>query len=620
MATEKFEKYGVKWPADTDELQVEMGCVKKGGKWTGASGRECGEGMSFHLSRMRQILWPELDDERNGQRWHKVCRETICSHKIAVLLGCASSGKSHEAAWIYLCEWFSDPENTAVLVSSTDLRGLKLRVWGEISSLWERAVQRFDYLPGHMLDSATAITYTSLEDAEEGERKIRDMRQAIIGIPTVQGGKQIGLGKWQGIKQKKVRLIADEAAAMSGSFLSAFSNLNNNESFRAIILGNPSDISDPLGKAAEPIDGWDAHMQPDKTSVWKTRFMNGACVNLIGTDSPNFDFPESEPTRFKYLISREKIADTATFFPKDSYEFFSMCVGSMKIATLNTAVLTKRLCEQNKAFEQDVVWDSSPRTRVYFVDAAYGGDRSVAGYAEFGKTISGEDVLLYHPYEIIPILAGVDQEPEHQIAAFVKERCEALNIPPGNMGHDATGRGSLGTFLARAWSAETQPIESGGAPTDRPVSKDTFVNSPPGEIGSSAWGRAGRRLQLCKEYYSKRISEYWFSVRYAVMAGQIRGLQEDVVDEFRQRKWKRVSGDRIELESKDDMKARIGRSPDLADWAAGIVEMARRKGFQISKLSNSTNSAKPPANSLITNLARSQAQLVKAQQLDYSQG
>ncbi len=612
-----IKKYGASWADDLHPLQIEMECVKRGGEWTGKSGAKCGEGLSCHLSQMRRIIWPELDDERNGQRWHKLCRETICAHKITVLMGCASSGKTHESAWIYLCEWFSDPENTVVLVSSTDLRGLKLRIWGEISSLWEKAVQRFDFLPGHMLDSATAITFTNLEDVEEGERKVRDMRQAIIGIPTVQGGKSVGLGKWQGIKQKKVRLIADEAAAMSGSFLSAFSNLNNNESFRSVILGNPADVGDPLGRAAEPVDGWEAYMQPDKTTVWKTRFMNGACVNLIGTDSPNFDFPDTEKTRFKYLISREKIADTATFFPKESAEFYSMCVGSMKIATLSTAVLTKRLCEQNKAFEQDVVWDGgSRRTKVYFVDAAYGGDRCVGMSGEFGKTIDGQTVLVISAPEIIPILASINEEPEQQIAVWVKAKCESLGVPPENMGHDATGRGSLGTFLARVWSAMTNPVESGGAPTDRPVSADIFSNEPAGQTAKSGWAAQGRRLKLCKEYYSKRISEYWFSVRYAVMASQIRGLTDEVVEEFRMRKWGRASGDRIELESKADMKLRIGRSPDLADACAGVVEMARRRGFQISKLAN--EESEQPQSTFLSDLAQKQRQSARAKQLVYS--
>lgn len=603
--SEPFTKYSALWPHGTEELQIEMACVRLGGQWKNKkTGVICGLGMSYHLERMRRIIWPELDGDHNGQRWHTLCRETICSHKITVLMGCGSSGKTHEAAWTYLCEWFCDPENTVVLVSSTDMRGLKLRVWGEITSLWERAVNRFDYLPGHLLDSALAITFEELEDQDSDERRVRDMRKAIIGIPTVQGGKQVGLAKWQGIKQKKVRLVADEAAAMSGSFLSAFSNLNNNEDFRAIILGNPSDTLDPLGKAAEPIDGWDAHMQPDKTCVWKTRFMNGACVNLIGTDSPNFDFPADEPTRFKYLISKEKIRDTESFFPKESFEWYSQCHGSMKIATLSTAVLTRRLCEQNKAFETDVIWLEPNRTKIWFTDAAYGGDRCVGGWAEFGKVLSGGTVILYHPPVIIPILGSVNEEPEHQIAVFMKKECEALGIQPENVGHDATGRGSLGTFLARVWSAATHPVESGGVPTDRPMSSDIYWNDP--KTGQ-------RRLKTCREGYSKRISEYWFSVRYAVQAMQVRGLEEDTVDEFRMRKWKRVSGDRMELESKSDMKERIGRSPDLADWCSGVLEMARRKGFMISKLENEEVSA--VSSTWLRDLARKQQNLLRSKEL-----
>ena len=40
------------------------------------------------------------------------------------------------------------------------------------------------------------------------------------------------------------------------------------------------------------------------------------------------------------------------------------------------------------------------------------------------------------------------------------------------------------------------------------------------------------------------------------------------------------------------MKERTRKSPDLGDWAAIILEGARRRGFAISKLSNSESEAK----------------------------
>lgn len=394
---------------------------------------------------------------------------------------------------------------------------------------------------------------------------------------------------------------------MGQSFLSAFANLSKNEDFQAIVLGNPNDFLDPLGKAAEPEDGWDSHMEPEKTSVWKTRFMNGTCVNLIGTDSPNFDFPEDEPTRFKYLISKEKIAETLSFFPKDSFEYYSQCVGAMKIGSLTRRVLTRRMCEDGHALEPHVNWEGPSRTRVYYVDSAYGGDRCVGGWAEFGRSTDGHNVLFLHPPVLVPISVRVEKEAEQQIAEWVKKECEGLNIEPKNMGHDSTGRGSLGTFIARVWSADCQPVESGGAPTSRPVSADTFIWEP-----DKATGLPVQRLKLCHEHYIKRVTEYWFSFRYAVQASQVRGLTEDTMEEFCQRQWDLFSG-KYEVESKIEMKGRIGRSPDLADWAAGILEMARRRGFQISKLANEASVKKNRA--WFDDLAREQREMRKEREL-----
>lgn len=569
-----FVKYGLQWEDGTDPLKIEMYFIKNGGQWKGRSGNLLGQGLEYHYEQMRRILWPELDGDHNGQRWHTLCKNEIIKNKVTVLMGAASCGKTHEAAWFYLCDYYVFPTETCVLVSSTDLRGLELRVWGEIKSLHERATARFDYLPGILVESKHAI---ATDDVEEGE--VRDLRRGIIGIPCIQGGKYVGLGKYSGIKQKRVRLLADEAQFMGSSFLSAIANLDKNEDFKAIILGNPNDILDSLGKAAEPLDGWTSHLEPTKTTVWNTRFLNGRCVNLIGTDSPNFDYPTDQPTRFKYLISKEKIQNTLSFFPKDSIEYYSQCVGVMKVGVLAKRVLTRDLCRQFGA-QEDVIWKGTPTTKVYFVDASYGGDRCVAGWGEFGEDVSGKIVLSYHPPKIIPILIGTGKEPEYQIAEFVKEDCESLGIPASSMGHDSTGRGSLGTALAQVWSNQTNPIESGGSPTDRPVCLDLYIFDPKTNR---------KRLQLCSEYYDRKVTEFWFSVRYAVESGQIRNLPEEAMEELCTRQWENKNNKKsVEVKdgtsSKPGMKQRTGKSPDMGDWAAGIVEMARRQGFFISKL------------------------------------
>lgn len=579
----RIAKYGIALSdghASNEEqhLKIEMEMIRRGGKWSNKSGAEFGLGLPHHYKEACKILWPHIE----WHRWMELCNDEIRRRgaKCTVILGSGSTGKTCVAAWQYLLEYYVSPDETLVMISTTDLRGLELRVWGEIKKLHEIAKSKFEWLPGKLIDSKHAITTESIkEGAMDSIIKLRDFRKGVIGIPTVEGSKSVGLAKWIGVKQRHLRLIADDCTAMNSTFLSAFSNLNNNEDFQALVLGNPDDILDPLGVASEPKDGWSSHLEPTKTCCWDTKFFNGRAVNLVGTDSPNFDFPDidDEFPRYPYLISQKKINETVSGFGKDSFEYFSQCVGVMKISQMSRRVITRDLVKQFHA-QEDAVWDGTARTKISALDAAYGGDRCVGGFAEYGMCFDQKIRLQFHPPHIVPVKVKTDSPmaEEDSISEYEKSFCDKNDIEAENFFHDSTGRGSLGTSLARIWSSACTPVEFGGSPSKRPVTMDTYVNDKvTGE----------RRLKRCDEHYSKFISELWYSLRYAIEADQIRGLPQEVVDELCTRNWERVANDKIEVESKIELKRRIRKSCDLADWAAICLEGARRKGFQISKLS-----------------------------------
>lgn len=495
-------------------------------------------------------------------------------------MGPGSTGKTAISGFEYLLEYYSDPDETLVLISSTDIRGLELRIFGEIKMLHEMALERHPWLPGYLIDSKHCITTDELEEDDIEERiKTRDLRKGVMGIPTVQGGKSVGLGKWQGIKQKHIRLIADDCTAMNSTFLSAFANLNNNIDFQACICFNPDDMLDPGGMAAEPIDGWSGHMEPTKTTVWDTKFYSGRCVNLVGLDSPNFDFPQDQPPRYRYLINQRKINETLSTFGKDSFEYYSQCVGVMKISQLSRRVITRDLCRQFHTSE-NAIWASDAKlVKVGALDAAYGGDRCVGGHAEFGKCVDGQMRLQLYPPHIVPVRVAKTDNPmveEDQISDYERDYCKARGVTPENFFHDSTGRGSLGTSLSRKWSALCNPVEFGGSPTKRPVTMDTFVIDQVTRI---------KRLKRCDEHYIKFVTELWYSLRFAIEADQIRGLPEDVMNELCMRNWEDINGKKC-LETKEEMKLRARKSPDLGDWAAIILEGARRLGFEIKRLGN----------------------------------
>ena len=224
----------------------------------------------------------------------------------------------------------------------------------------------------------------------------------------------------------------------------------------------------------------------------------------------------------------------------------------------------------------------------------------------------GMTIFSIHPPFIVPIRVATNDSPEDQIAKRVRDYCESNGILPENFFHDATGRGSLGTALARLWSAQTNPIDFGGPPTNRPVCLDMFIRDQK---------TSQMRLMLCNEHYLNFVTELWYTLRYAIEAAQVRNLPDDVMEELCMRKWDKVNF-KIQVEPKTGtpgrpgMKERTGRSPVLGDWLATAMEGARRRGFAVSRLANEEGEAKD--RSWLHDLRQKHKQLHNAHALNFS--
>ena len=451
-----------------------------------------------------------------------------------------NSSKTYTASKYALVDYAAFPEDTAILISSTDLRGLELRVWGTIKTLWQRASDRWPWFPGHILDSKHAIATDDV--GEDGA--VRDMRKGILCVPTKTAtGQQIGLARLVGVKNKRLRLIADECAFLDSTFLDVTPNFMAGCHFRAVYIGNPLAQNDSLDKAAEPANGWPSVGVPTKTTTWRTKYMNGLCLNLVGTDSPNNDFPNLKYDKYPYLCSKRKAALVAMSYGENSASYYSQCVGVRIQGLTARKVITKEICEKFSAFKP-VVWKGTPLTKVYAVDAAYGGvggDRCVGMALEFGTDIDNRTVISVANYTIIPVTVNIAMPPDDQIALFVRSQAEMMGIPPSNIFFD--GRTSLATSFAREWSAEVNPVDFGSKPTPRPVCLDMYIQDPQTKQ---------RRLMLCSERYSKFVSELWMTVRYTVEASQLRNLPVEVLEDGEARDTKRFR--EIELKSKQRRK------------------------------------------------------------------
>lgn len=587
-----MDLYGLRWPT-TIRTEIERSILRSGG-FINIKGQKYGHGFEYHMLEFQKSLWPEKD----WHRWATLALREFCRNRLLGMMGPASSGKTHEAACWGLSNYMIWPEETTILVSSTDARSLELRIWGEIKKYWRMAKEVWDGCPGNLIESRQMIVTQNIDAWG------RDFRNGIVGIPCVVGGTFVGLGKYVGIKNKRVILIADELQFMANAFMDAISNLNKNNGFQGIGIGNPKEQTDCLGKLCEPdrgLGGWEGIEQGKKTSVWKTRFASGSCIQFVGTDSPNFDYPENQPKRYPYLIGRREIADDLAYYGPDSLQFSMMNLGVMPQGLQTRRVLTKGLCETNKAFERADWWGTDTML-IAGLDAAYsavGGDRTVLIILRIGKGAEGVWLMsLEQSPIIIPIKVSAKVEPEDQIASNVMDICTQLGIPPYSLYFDSTGRGTLTNAFARIWSPLVVPVEFSGEPSDRMVS-DVI------------------RIKAC-DHFSKFVSELWFQVRYIIEAGQFRQITESIVDEGCMREWKIVKGDKVEVEPKDIMKRRMGKSPDIFDALVAAVEGARRRGFMISPLANKTFGSRQQRDEWLRKFIDRRSHLRKSKSLTFS--
>lgn len=564
--SEVIELYGIKWPIVTLPVARELHMIRKGGRFKLPSGREVGEGMTFHFRKFQEFLWPE----KVWHRWNIRELEVYLEYRIIGELGPASSGKTYSASTNALSDYYCYPECTTVLVSSTTRESLEMRIWGEIKKLHRMAKTRYKWLPGNLIEGRQRIVTDSRAEATEG----RDFRNGIVGVACKKGENFQGIGEYVGIKNKRVRLFGDELHLMPKGYTDAIANLNKNPDFKAVGLGNPKDTTDALGVLCEPapeLGGWDCGIdQEPGMKSWRTKFDRGICLQLPGSDSPNLDGHLGCP-----LISQKDIDVDIATYGKDSLQYSMMDEGRMPRGQGSRRVITRQMCKKFYATEE-VVWADSKQTDIGCLDAAYrgvGGDRCVFNHIKLGRAIAGEDFfdcLSLEETVVVPVKAidprneEEQKTPEDQIAEFVRDLCEKRKISPDNFGFDSTGRGSLVSSFARIWDNNVGIVEFGGKPTERMVSGDLDV--------------------FCKDHYFNFVTELWFSVSYAIQSGQVRQLTDALIEEGCMREWFFTGANKIQVEPKDKMKIKTGRSPDLFDAFAVGVELARRKGFTIRRI------------------------------------
>ena len=551
----------MRWKTD-DRFLIEKEMVRSGGYKQIGSG-VYGNGLHHHFREAMKSLLPHFQ----WHEWSELLVKSFIENDEIGVAGPASSGKTYTMAACAYTFIQCFPKKTTIIISTTTVQALQLRIWGALKEMHNKAKETRAWLPGTMLESKCSLVF------EDNPDEARDARDAIIGVACRVGGVWVGISNYVGIKNERIVMIADEAHLMERGFLNAAANLRKGSKkspFKLIAMGNPKDTADALGAVCEPaVDagGWEGYDGTATTKTWKTRAKNGVAVQICGYDTPNGKLKPDQP-QYDGIITLEQIQNDADYYGKESVEFQMMNLGIFPQNSIEKRVVTATLCESHGAFDE-VIWESKNNlSRCVGIDAAYsgvGGDRCVLTDLTWGTDTAGNTVIAFTvPPVIIPVNPKLKEQPEDQIARFIKDYCEAAGIPASYCGLDSTGKGTLVGALGRLWSTEVIPIEFGGKPTERIVqSKDN--------------------KRAC-DAYGKFVTELWFAARSCVVGKQIRMMPRDVAREGSTRAWDYAKGMKQDVEPKEETKVRLGRSPDLFDSFVVALEVARRNGFEIAQV------------------------------------
>lgn len=480
----------------------------------------------------------------------QMIREAI-KHKYLAIGGSASSGKSHTMAAWGIVNWLSQPADTLVLMTSTTLREARKRIWGSVVSL----LSVIEGAPMKIRDSIGNVAYVD-------EKGTLIERAGLSLIAAEKSKTREAVGKFIGIKQKRVIMIGDELSELSEAILNAgLTNLSKNPFFQMIGMSNPNSRFDAFGVWSEPKGGWDS-VDIQTADYWETKW-NGHYLRLDGERSPNILLGEE---KYPWLPTAAKLEEDRMLLGPESRGYMRMVRAIFFDSDETTGIYSEAELAKSGAMSK-VQWSSKPE-RVAGVDPAFtnGGDRTILYTMDVGYDQNGQFVCEFIKAHHLNDDATNKAVPRtYQIARQIIDICKRQNIRPSNVAVDSTGAGApFCDVLAGEWSSDILRVSFGGKPSDKKVSMNSKLTGT--------------------DLYMNRVSELWFVGKELMRTEQLFGISSDLAQEMCGRNYEMMkSGSlKVRIESKPEFKARFGRSPDLADAAFLALDCARQRMGMVS--------------------------------------
>lgn len=549
------ELYGLRVPKGASRLAVELKCYRENRQL-----EKGGMGAHEHFKRAWRLAWPKYE----WNEWVELLVWAWCetpagaigwpNRRIVKVIGHTRASKTYTVAHAAYLDYCAAPFETMTSLTTVTFEGLKIRMWADLMMAIETMSAPCNFVPRSSSNEMKVL--------HGGESKA-DEKFIIEGFATSRT--KDSAGRIQGKHAQRRRVVLDEAQELPDDIYRALANACSASDFIGFLLANPRDKNSVFGGQCEPKGGWDS--VHDSDLWWQTKDGN-LCLHFDGLQSPNV---KAKKVIFDYLIDSSYIEGmrASNSYGENSPEWWMYVRGFFPPDGILGTVWNESLIERAK---QVILFDFKP-TRCASLDPAYEHDDCVLMLADYGKQRDGQNALNCERSEKIQTKSGGGVEPkDYQIAHQVMARCKEEGVKPSDFIMDKTG-GGRGVFaiLQKEWSYEIHGIDYGGKATDRAL-----------KVGET---------DKCEDLFDRFVTELWFRVRAygeEALIGGLCNVDAKTIQDLKSRLYvvrKTGTGSKQVVETKAEMKKRLGRSPDYGDAFSQFGELMARKGFHPGKRS-----------------------------------
>lgn len=479
-----------------------------------------------------RLIWPWMvQNEWTARIW-----AALDAHPFLCIMGHGSASKSFTAGAWMLLDWWSDMQNTAVIVTSDTIASMSRRIWSDLKLLHSKS---HIPMPGILIDSRRMIKHNAIDE-----------KNAIAGIAAEADDAQT---KVQGIHTKRVRVIIDEADnRLSGSIWSAISNLETSGEVRVVALANPADRSGHFGRHCEPVDGWSS-VNSETDFEWEGK-LGWHVLRLDGLQSPNI---ASKTDRFPFLLTNHGLEAIREKNGEKSPQWWTYVRGWFPPEGAASIIFNQEILAKIPA--QPFTWHAR-RIPIAACDPAFeGGDACilVLGYA--GRLAADPKKTVISATRFIRIQRKNTKVPiTIDFAVQIIAHCKAHGVKPENFAVDSTGNAlGLSDYIKHTWGAETLAVTFGQAPTNLKITQEDSL-------------RAADR-------FDRFVSELWYAAREWMKLGLIHvehPIPSELTFQLESRTYD-LRQQKIRVETKLEMKERGLESPDFGDAFCLLVHLVR---------------------------------------------